>query len=91
MRVYFMSESKKIEVDEKSVEVPLPKEIDGRITNGTYYFLGNMEGIKDDLFFIAEVKDHLIVCTHALDAKRIWVYLNANKAKFEGKAPMGCV
>jgi len=81
----------KMNIDRETVKMPLPKDLQGKVRDGTYYFLGNIEGYDSDLLLIAVIKDNNLISTVVLNAKTLYTYLSLNKAKFEGKVPQGVV
>ena len=60
----------------------LPKDLQGKVKDGTYYFVGNMEGSTQQLLTIVEIKDSNIVKYMLLDALILYQYLDTNKKSF---------
>ena len=96
-----MSQDKKIddieepipELDAQIEEIkhPLPRDLQGKIPNGIYYYLCHLEGKTQELLIVVSIKDDKVVDLMSLDAKSLFKYLSINRAKFEDKLPTGVV
>lgn len=73
------------------IKQPLPKDLQGRIPNGIYYYLCHLEGKVQEILIVISIKNDKIDNLMSLDAKSLFKYLNINRVKFEDKFPTGVV
>jgi hypothetical protein len=81
------------ELDDKleMMKKPLPRDLQGKVPNGIFYYLCHIEGQKQMLLIVIDIKDDNVVGLMSLDAKAVFRYLSNNRAKFEDKLPTGVV
>ena len=75
----------------RSMVASLPKDMEGKIADGTYYYIGRKDGSSQALLIIVGIVDNKIINTCLLDAKSLFEYMCKSRPLFDNVKIVGVV